>query len=90
MRFGTSDVSEAFEAFSYLGDGVQIFGSDAVKDAITEVLAGYVYISREATKRAGDKPVSPADFRAALEAQSERLNVARTALLEAMRGDVGP
>jgi hypothetical protein len=83
-------VQEAFDAFSYLGDGVQLFGTDAVTEAISEVLAGYVYITREAENRAGDQPMGPADMRAAFEEQAERIGVARTALMEAMREDVGP
>lgn len=90
MRFGKGDVPEAFETFSDLGDGVHIFGTDRVKDAITEVLAGYVYVARDAENRAGDKPMGTADMRAAFEEQAQRIGAARTALMEAMREDVGP
>jgi hypothetical protein len=87
---GFGDAQAAFEKFSHLGNGVQLFGAGDVKTAVTEVLAGYVYIFREAKKRAGDKAVTPADFRAVFEERADRVNAARQALLEAMREDVGP
>jgi hypothetical protein len=87
---GIGEAQEAFAEFAHLGNGAVLFGTDSVKDAVTEVLAGYVYIFREARKRGGDEPVSPADIRAVFEDQAERISAARTALLEAMRKDVGP
>jgi hypothetical protein len=87
---GIGDAQAAFKKFSHLGNGVQLFGTDPVKNAVKEVLAGYVYIFREAKKRAGDRAVSPADIRTVFEEQAGRIGAARTALLEAMREDVGP
>ena len=61
-----------------------------VKDALTAVLAQYVGVVREATKRAGEKQVTPEDISVVFEEHAEAINAARTALIEAMREDVGP
>ncbi len=87
---GIGDAQEAFERFSHLGNGAVLFSADPVKNAVVEVLAGYVYIFREAKKRGGDKGITQADIRTVFEEHAERLGAARTALLEAMRQDVGP
>ena len=87
---GIGEAQEAFAKFSHLGNGAVLFGTDAVKEAITAVLARYVVVFREAKKRVGDKPVTPADIRAVFEEHSQQIGAARTALVEAMREDVGP
>jgi hypothetical protein len=87
---GIGEAQEAFAKFSHLGYGAQLFAPDPVKNAVTQVLAGYVYIFREAKKRAGDNPVTPAGIRAVFEEHKDRINAAQSALIEAMREDVGP
>ena len=87
---GIGEAQEAFAKFGHLGNGAVLFGTDAVKDAITAVLGQYVEVFREAKKRAGEKPVTPADIRTVFEERSQRIGAVRTALIEAMREDVGP
>jgi hypothetical protein len=53
-------------------------------------VAEYLHVTREAKQRAGDKPMSPDDIRTVFEERLERIQAARTELLEAMREDVGP
>jgi hypothetical protein len=77
-------------SFSDLGNGVQIFGTESVKAATTEILASYVYVFREARKRAGDRKPTLDEIRTVFAEQEKRIGSARTALLEAMRHDVGP
>jgi hypothetical protein len=61
-----------------------------VRDAVTEVLSGYVYLFREAQKRAGNEPLTPAEVRSVFQENAERINAARSKLLVAMREDVEP
>jgi hypothetical protein len=87
---GIGEAQKAFAKFSHLGNGAALFGTDVVKDAITAVLAQYVEAFREAKKRAGDRPVTPADIKTVFEERLKGIQAARTALLDAMREDVGP
>jgi hypothetical protein len=84
------DAPAAFATFRHLGNGAVLFGIESVKDTITAVLAQYVYVFREARERAGDRPATPADVRAVFDERIGQVNAARTALVEAMRDDVGP
>jgi hypothetical protein len=88
IRFGIGDAQEAMNSFSDLGNGVQIFGTESVKAATTEILASYVYVFREARKRAGDRNPTLEEIRTVFVEQEERLGSARKALLEAMSEDV--
>ena len=87
---GIGDAQEAFAKFSYLGNGAVLFGTEPVGKAITAVLIQYTEVFQEAQKRAGDKPVTPADIRAVFKERAEQIHAARAALLKAMREDVGP
>jgi hypothetical protein len=87
---GIGDIHAAYAKFSHLGNAAQLFGTDAVKEATTAVLARYVEVFRAATKRADGQPVTPALIRAIFAEHGERIHAARSALLEAMREDVGP
>jgi hypothetical protein len=70
---GIGQAQTAFSKFSDLGNGAVLFGTESVKDAVTAVLAQYVYAFREAQDIAGDKPVSRADLRAGFAEHAERI-----------------
>jgi hypothetical protein len=54
------------------------------------LLVQYVGVVREAQEIAGDKPLSPADFGSAFANRWPQIHPASTAMIEAMRQDVGP
>jgi hypothetical protein len=87
---GISDAQQAFVKFSYLGNGAVLFGTEAVKNAVTAVLVEYVFVIRDAKDRAGGEKPSPELIKEVFDEHAAPVQSARTALVKAMRGDVGP
>jgi hypothetical protein len=90
LGHGIGDPNAAIDEFRYLGNGAVLFGSAAVKDAVAALLAQYLGVVREAQEIAGDEPLSPADIRTAFANRWPQVHPASTAMIEAMREDVGP
>jgi hypothetical protein len=87
---GIGDPNVAVDQFRHLGNGAVLFGSAAVKDAVTALLAQYLGVVRDAQEIAGDEPLSPAHIRTAFANRWPQSHPASTAMIEAMREDVGP
>jgi hypothetical protein len=91
LREGTGDVKGALSRLGHLVNGAVLFGTESVEHASTVVHVQYLEVVQEAEKRAGGKgSMSPDDIRAIFQERGERIVAARTALIEAMREDVGP
>jgi hypothetical protein len=85
-----SDPADWYYEFITLALGVELFGTENVRDAGSVLLAAWSKATIEMNLATSEGVAQAEAARAAYESNAEAINAARAALIREMRGDVAP